>query len=475
MFSLPDEVEYELQKQYGEPFQVNRKNEIKGINEQYFAGFFAETTTTIYSPTKKSFYLYGYETGVWKPESDEKIINMIGQSLLWYSREYNAPALLSFRKHSTYTAISKLLKGLVENIDAFTKSHSFYYHCADCMLVIDRITGEVTSQIFSPEYFSLYQSTINYNPDFKCPKFIELLLSNAMTPDDIEHLQRYFGQCLLGVNISQTFLLLIGTPGGGKSTLVNLIEKIVGRWLCAELRTAHATGRFETGSFKGKTLLTGKDVDSNYMNGAGARVLKFLTGNDTMTGEYKNSNTRHDIEGNFNIIITSNNTQRINFDGDIDAWRRRILVIRYENPPPEKKIANFDDLLLEEEGPGILNWAMEGAVKLIQNGGIISKSAEQQARVDMLLKSSQPFKVFADNFIHPTSGAAITTEEVVSTFMKFCNKQGWGVPAERKIQQQLREYMAKEYGACCSHGIKRHGKSKRGYHGYQIRISKGAS
>jgi P4 family phage/plasmid primase-like protien len=472
MKKLPDEVEFELQTQYGTPFLVNKKNVISGVNEQYFAGYFAKSIAILYAPTKKSFYLYDDETGVWKQESDEKIINMIGKLLLWYSRQYTEPTTLSYRKHSTYTSILKLLKGIVENKDAFAKRHGYFYHCADCILKIDSKTGSVTPLEFSPDYFSLYQSAIKYEPNCTCPKFIELLLSNAMTPDDIEHLQLYFGQCILGINISQTFLLLIGTPAGGKSTLVNVIEKINGRWNCAELRTAHMTGRFEVGSVRGKTLLTGKDVDSGFMNGAGAKALKVLTGNDTVTAEYKNSNQRHNIEGNFNIIITSNNTLQINFDGDIDAWRRRILIIRYDNPPPEKKIANFDDVLIEEEGSGILNWALEGAVKLIKSGGIISKSDEQEARVDFLLKSSRPFECFADNFIHPTPGAAVTTEEVVSTFMKFCDKHKWKIPTERKIQQQLCEYMGKRFGARNSHGIKRNGKPKRGYCGFQIRRSK---
>ena len=80
----------------------------------------------------------------------------------------------------------------------------------------------------------------------------------AVTEDDISYLQRYIGQCLLGENFSQTFMLLTGTDGSGKSTLVNIVEKIIKRANCTELRLEHMNSRFETQRLLGKTLLTAK-------------------------------------------------------------------------------------------------------------------------------------------------------------------------------------------------------------------------
>lgn len=290
-----------------------------------------------------------------------------------------------------------------------------------------------------------------------------------MTKDDIDHLQLYLGQCLLSENLSQTFLLLEGTPGGGKSTLVNIIEKVIGREHCAELRTSHTTGRFETASVKGKKLLTGKDVSSKFMNNSGSRSLKFLTGGDLVTVEYKGSNKRDNVECKFNIIITSNNTLKISFDGDLEAWRRRIILIKYENKPPEKKIANFDDLLIKEEGSGILNWMMEGAVKLIKSGGKIHKSPQQEENVANLLQSSDSFNYFARLYIHPTSGASITSAEVIQMYTKFCHKYNWVPIAEPKVPKLLKAFMGTNFGVTISHSIMYKGKSKRGYRNFRIR------
>ena len=40
-----------------------------------------------------------------------------------------------------------------------------------------------------------------------------------------------------------------------------------------------------------------------------------------------------------------------------------MLIVRYENPPPAKRILDFHVPLLREEGSGILRWALAGFVR----------------------------------------------------------------------------------------------------------------
>jgi phage/plasmid-associated DNA primase len=76
---------------------------------------------------------------------------------------------------------------------------------------------------------------------------------------------------------------MTGTPGGGKSTVVNIIEGIVSLFNVTELRLEHMGSRFELQRLIGKTLLTAKDVRSNFLNIPGASKLKALVGNDLLT------------------------------------------------------------------------------------------------------------------------------------------------------------------------------------------------
>lgn len=207
--------------------------------------------------------------------------------------------------------------------------------------------GEWVTCDFSPDYMSRNRTEIIYNPKAKAERFLTELLQPAMSQDDIETLQLYVGQILLGRNLAQKFLLITGSAGGGKSTLVNIIESLITRENCTQLRLEEGASRFETSRYVGKTLLTAKDVSSQFLNNRNAGCLKALTGGDTLSVEYKGRNTQADVVGNFNAIIVGNSTPLLQTDNDIEAWRRRMLWIKYRRKPTENPIANFDRLLIE--------------------------------------------------------------------------------------------------------------------------------
>ncbi len=185
-----------------------------------------------------------------------------------------------------------------------------------------------------------------------------------------------------------------------------------------------------------------------------------------MTLEYKNSNEAFDIAGTFNAIITSNSTLLLRFEGDEDAWRRRLLWVPYERPPvsAEERITDLDQILLEEEGSGILNWAMEGARKLLQNGGKIIRDDEQKRRIDQLIAGSSPYDTFVARCVVGNPDRAITTEELVRCFKDFSKKMDWTIPADRKVENELPGAMFRVHGAHKRTDIRgKDDKYKRGY------------
>ena len=131
-----------------------------------------------------------------------------------------------------------------------------------------------------------------------------------------------------------------------------------------QLRTDCLNERFETYRYRGKTLLIGPDVRGDFLMERGASMLKVLVGGDPISAEGKGLNGDFPMFGTFNIVVTCNSRLRLRLEGDAGAWRRRLLVVRYEKPPPAKRVLDFDHVLLRDEGSGILRWAMAGFVKL---------------------------------------------------------------------------------------------------------------
>lgn len=268
----------------------------------------------------------------------------------------------------------------------------------------------------------------------QCPQFTEKLLNPALDPADIQLIQRWAGLALIGKNMSQKMLLLTGTPGGGKSTLVSILTGIIGAANVGELRTELLRDRFEVGRLYGKTLLYGPDVSENFLNHGNASILKSLTGGDSMSLEFKNSNESPQIKCEFNIVVTSNSRLTIHLEGDTDAWRRRLVIVNYERPKPTVVIPNLAGDILSKEGPGVLNFMLDGLEFLRNENWQLRLTENQQRRVDNLLMESDSHRVFAaECLIKDSTAPGMTKAEVYSAYVEFCDRRGWVAMTKNKF------------------------------------------
>ena len=188
---------------------------------------------------------------------------------------------------------------------------------------------------FDPKYRRRNKLAVAYDPAASCPLFLDTLLRQALEPDDIKLLQRWCGLALIGVNLAQRLVILTGTAGGGKGTLIRVVNGIIGPTNVGTLRPDLLGERFELGRLLGKSLLYGADVPEHFLNCKGASVLKALTGGDPMTLEFKGNNERPEIVCQFNAIVTCNSRLTVHLEGDSEAWRRRLVVIEFRKAKPE--------------------------------------------------------------------------------------------------------------------------------------------
>ncbi|MHC4321018.1 MAG: hypothetical protein ACYST3_01960 [Planctomycetota bacterium] len=65
-------------------------------------------------------------------------------------------------------------------------------------------------------------------------------------------------------------------------------------------------------------------------------------------------NISHIIKVNTHRIKLIPKRLQVELDGDVEAWRRRLSIVRFEGPVPEKKIPDFASVLIVQEGSGIL-------------------------------------------------------------------------------------------------------------------------
>jgi P4 family phage/plasmid primase-like protien len=355
------------------------------------------------------------------------------------------------------------VKGIGERASAFRKEKASI-HVANG--VLDLPTDSPRLLPFSHEHMSRNRSEIPYVPEAACPRFLGELLGPALDADDISLLQRIAGQCLIGVNLAQKILLILGTAAGGKSTLVSILEKIIGMHNVANVRVAHMEGRFEMAGYLGKTLLTGKDVRSDFLDSEAAYTLKPLVGGDHLEAEKKNGRHRVGFVGEFNVIITANSRLVVNLDSDVEAWRRRLLIVDYVNPPVAKPRPKFASELVREEGPGILNWCVEGARQLLaelKEFGRVQLTDAQRRRVDDLLDESDSVRQFASLQLANERGGSVTVAELQVAYVDFCMGRGWQPRPVHQFDRSIAKVMLELHRSPKRTDIKRDDRNQRGF------------
>jgi P4 family phage/plasmid primase-like protien len=453
----------EIRRIHGAPYEVGIKGGIS-VNERYFVARFTAEHMVLHELKENEFYFYNSANGAWEHRTSAEVREMFAQDWQRIATDYAENRLLSRRTNRLLESLVSQLRGLAGKKDVF-KPGGRVVHFANGMLHIE--PHETKLLPFSPDYCSRNVCPFPWESGAQCPRFLDVLIRSALPDYDIDLLQRMLGSHLLGHNSAQRFLLLTGTAGGGKSTLVTVLESIVGPDNVVQLRTHLLNERFELARMIGKTTLTGKDVPANFLETTGAQVLKSLVGGDMHSPELKYSNAKNlRIHGHFNVIVTANSRLRFRLEGDDDAWARRTVLIPYERSKPKVRIVDFARKLIKEEGHGICRRLVEGAQRYLKECdqfGDVQLNDIQQERIASLINESNSLRSFVKSEICRHRGGTLTTDEIVRAYIISCQRLGWQPLQMKNVERALPDLMMDAFQAPLRHDVERFGKAKRGY------------
>ena len=432
---------------------------VKDLSEDFLAATLgmkgSPAAPTVYVAPEARFYTYSPAEGIYIEAREAKLTAGLSAMLLECSRacagRFDTRSLgFRFRDSASLRGVLDRARGLHEVDSRFFETDLMeYVPCSNGMLrVSDR-----RLLAFGPEYRRRNKLAVPYTPGATCPLFLNTLLLPALDAEDIDLLQRWCGLALIGVNLAQRFVILTGTAGGGKGTLVRVVTAIVGANNVGMLRPDLLGERFELGRLLGKSLLYGADVPENFLNCKGASTLKALTGGDPVTLELKGSNERPQIICRFNAIVTCNSRLTVHLEGDAEAWRRRLAIIQFAKAKPERVIADLSEQILREEGPGVLNWMLAGVEVLRADGWQLRLSDGQQRRVDDLLMESEADAVFAKECLFRDGTESLTVTECYEAYVDFCSARGWTLMPKRKFSASIADTVTREFGLTLRHDI----------------------
>lgn len=225
-------------------------------------------------------------------------------------------------------------------------------------------------------YLSKMMQT-EYDAGADCPEFKKFLRTILPDPEIREFLKRWFGYSITGLTTEQKLAFLYGSGRNGKSTLLELIARIMGAYAAS----------VPIESLSGTEQRKGSDATPDLVRLPGARLvrasepergtkmrealIKQLTGGaDILVRRMMQEFV--EVTPEFSLTIDGNYKPEIR-GTDNGIWRRVLLVPFTVSIPDE----DVDPLLPQKlwgERAGILNWLLDGCKAWLEGGLMIPQS-----------------------------------------------------------------------------------------------------
>lgn len=286
--------------------------------------------------------------------------------------------------------------------------------------IFDIITGELKEH--SPKRYLDKVIDIDYHNEATCPLW-EKCLVDWFGPDTngtakVRALQEFFGYILLAHNKYKKALMLYGQGDTGKSVIANIMRELVGSNNCCQIQVDKLNDPRALAPIKGKMINLITELPEDVMVADGG--FKQLVGTDELIQIDQKYHQPELYLPTCKHVFATNNLPDIN--DKTAATFNRILLIQLENPIDFNNQDRSLHNKLCDELPGILNWAINGARRLIYNCGAFTVIPGSSDFINSYRSEQNPIKLFIDE--------SLTSEEGIynmkfSTFCQRFNNSQW--------------------------------------------------
>lgn len=253
----------------------------------------------------------------------------------------------------------------------------------------------------------------------------------AGDPDLTIYLQRILGQALIGQVLEQLLPFAYGAGANGKTTLLGVVQRLVGigdqgysisapaELLLATANPGHPT---EIARLAGARLVVTSELEDG-QRFAEARV-KQLTGRDTISGRFMRQDW-FSFTPSHTLFLLANHQPEVRAGGEA-FWRRIKLVPFLHTVPPEDRNPHLEEQLVEREGAQILAWLIAGAVDYLNHG--LAQPASVEAATSSYAASTDTVGRFVDDCCETaapgTQTYAIASSKLRQAYETWCRQEG---------------------------------------------------
>ncbi|MFG1997893.1 phage/plasmid primase, P4 family [Spirillospora sp. NPDC048911] len=277
-------------------------------------------------------------------------------------------------------------------------------------------------------------------------RWLEFLATTfAGDPELTTFVHRLLGLSLVGRVMEQVLPFCHGAGANGKTTLLSVVQRVIGigdtgysisapaELLLSTTMAGHPT---EIARLAGARLVVTSELDEGQR--FGEAKVKLLTGGDTLSGRFMRQDF-FSFTPSHTLWLLANHQPQVRVGGPA-FWRRLKLLPFLHVVPPEERDAGLEDRLVEDEGPAILNWLIQGAAGYFAEG--LPEPTSVQSATHAYASDQDSIARFVEERCetgeHTGQHMRVRVAELRAAYETFCRQEGEAPASAKALTLALR-------------------------------------
>ena len=241
----------------------------------------------------------------------------------------------------------------------------------------------------------------------------------------IDYVQQIVGIAAVGKVYLEALIIAYGEGRNGKSTFWNALSRVLGSYSGALSSDALTVGcrrnvKPEMAELKGKRLIIAAELEEGMR--LNTSIVKQLSSTDPIEAEKKYKDPFRFTPSHMAVLYT-NHLPRV---GALDegTWRRLIVIPFNAKIEGKSDIKNYSDYLVENAGPAIMRWIIEGAEKAIELNYHIPIPACVAAAIKAYRENNDWLSAFLSECCELGSNLTCKSGELYQEYRAYCARTG---------------------------------------------------
>lgn len=378
--------------------------------------------------------LWAYDAGIWKPEGERALRHAARQAL--GSMNYGQNVLTELKaqaRSDPHAEVEPEEFGLASGTIAVKNG------LVDLAAAADG-AGKDALRELKPDDYALTRLPVEYDPNANYDEWADYVDEWA-EDGRADALQEYIGYCLhIGAMPLHRALLLVGSGANGKGTFLHVVRSLLGRENTSsiELQTL-ANEKDAVADFYGALANIDDDLSARKL-GQGLGMFKKLVGGDRVRARrlYKDG---FEFDATGKHLYAANEVPDVNVPDDDEAFWRRWLLVEFSNHyPPSQRDPDLRDRLAEPDVlSGVLNWAIDGWARLLDQDHFTGEEQYAQAKRERWQAWGDSVDKFISECVERDPDAEnVSTGDVHRVYAAWCRENGERPASQQKLTAELK-------------------------------------